>query len=458
MVSTVECNQQANLSLKMRHTATLFSLGVRYSLLFKVFQALAGVLTIFFIAEYMDPVAQGYYYAFASLIALQSFFELGLFIVVSVTASHEWAHLSLQPDGRIDGNVDALSRLISLGRFVFKWYGAAAGLYLVFAGSLGLHFFALKEESAIVWVGPWILHVVFSAGSLWLMPFLSLLEGCDRFDSTARFRLLQALASSAAAWAILFSGAQLWALPALSGISLMLLIAYLGWSQRHFFAAFRQPPMGPVLSWRHDLLPMQWRLALQGFFGYLSFPLYPSLIFYLQGPIEAGRLGMSLQIVSAMQSLALVLLTTRAPGLAIAVAQNQRELLSLNWRRASLQSLLLMTALTIIFLVALALANFLALPLAERILPMASCVMLTAGSLLALVVQCVALFIRAHKLESLTLVGFISGIAYGASAWVMASSYGVLGVAASYLAVTIFITLPLASWIFAKALHREIWR
>ena len=193
----------------MRETATLFSVGVRYSLLFKIVQALAGILTIFFIAEYTDPVAQGYYYAFASLIALLSFFELGLYIVVSVTASHEWAHLRLQTDGRIDGNVDALSRLISLGRFVFKWYGAAAGLYLVLAGSLGLHFFALKEESDLVWTEPWLLHVAFSAGSLWLMPFLSLLEGCDRFDSTARFRLLPVLASSAAAWTMLYSGAQL---------------------------------------------------------------------------------------------------------------------------------------------------------------------------------------------------------------------------------------------------------
>ena len=63
----------------------LHNAGVRYSLLFKAFQAGAGVLTIGFIAEYMDPVAQGYYYTFASLIALQSFFELGLYLVVSVS-------------------------------------------------------------------------------------------------------------------------------------------------------------------------------------------------------------------------------------------------------------------------------------------------------------------------------------------------------------------------------------
>ena len=430
------------------------TLGVSYSLIFKVVQALSGALTIFFIAEYMDPVAQGYYYAFASLIAIQSFFELGLYIVVSVTASHEWAHLRLQSNGQIDGNANALSRLISLGRFIFKWYGTASGLYLIFASCLGLYFFSLKVGASFDWVGPWLLHVAFSAGSLWLMPFLSLLEGCDRFDTTARFRLVQVVVGSIAAWIMLYGGAQLWALPALSGVSLILLMVYLGWSQRHFFAAFRKPPAGPKLSWRNDLLPMQWRLALQGFFAYLSFPLYPSLIFYLEGAVEAGRLGMSLQIVSAIQSLALVLLTTRAPGLAIAIAQNEYKLFNINWRRASIQSLLFMTTLAIIFLIAETLANLLDVPLVERILPVASCAMLLAGSLLALVVQCIAIFIRAHKVESLTLVGLISGIAYGAAAWVMASSHGTFGVAASYLAVTALITLPLAGWIFVKIRQR----
>jgi hypothetical protein len=289
---------------------TLHNAGVRYSILFKASQAGAGVLTIGFISEYMDPVAQGYYYAFASLIALQSFFELGLYLLVSVSASHEWAHLRLRSDGSIDGNSDAISRLVSLGRFVFKWYGAAAALFLILAGGAGLLFFG-RTEADIVWQAPWLLHVLFAAGNLWLLPFLSLLEGCDQFESTARFRLLQTLASSVAAWVMLAGGGHLWASPALSGVSLSLLLAYLGWTRRQFLKPFYRTPVAATLSWRQDLLPMQWRLALQGLFSYLSFPLYPALVFDAVGAVEAGRLGMTLQIVNAMQSLAVVLLTTR---------------------------------------------------------------------------------------------------------------------------------------------------
>jgi hypothetical protein len=433
---------------------TLHNAGVRYSLLFKAFQAGAGVLTIGFIAAYMNPVAQGYYYAFASLIALQSFFELGLFQVVSVSASHEWAHLRLRSDGSIAGNSDAISRLVSLGRFVFKWYGAAASLYLLLAGGLGLKFFFINHSSAIDWTWPWLLHVAFSAGSLWLLPLLSLLEGCNRFESTARFRLLQSLLGSAASWSVLISGGQLWAMPALSGMSLILLLIYLGWSQRHFFSSFWQAPAGEKLSWRYDLFPMQWRLALQGLFSYLSFPLYPALVFSVDGAAAAGRLGMSLQIVSAIQSVALVLLSARAPGFAIAVAQRQHDLLKIQWRRACIQAMLSMTTLSVSFLIVLVLANLFHLPLAHRVLPVSACAMLAAGSVLALVVQCAAVFIRAHKVESLTAVGVISGAAYGITAWVAASSAGAFGVAVSYFSVTALIALPLTGWVFAAARYK----
>jgi hypothetical protein len=317
-----------------------------------------------------------------------------------------------------------------------------------------LHFFG-RTGGDVAWRAPWLLHVAFAAGSLWLLPFLSLLEGCDQFESTARFRLLQSLASSAAAWAVLAGGAQLWAVPALSGVSLALLLAYLGWTRRQFLAPFHRPPAAATLSWRHDLLPMQWRLALQGLFSYLSFPLYPALVFSTVGAAEAGRLGMSLQIVSALQSLALVLLSARAPALAIAVAQRRRDAAEAQWRRASAQSLLTMLLLSLSFLAVLWLAVGSQWPVAQRVLPLGACAMLVAGSLLALAVQSAATYLRAHKRERLTPVGVIAGASYGASAWAVASSWGSWGVAASYLAVTALVALPLTAWVFATTRRNE---
>jgi len=160
---------------------------------------------------------------------------------------------------------------------------------------------------------------------------------------------------------------------------------------------------------------------------------------------------MSLQIVSAMQSLALVLLSTRAPALAIAVVQRRREALEVQWRRASGQAMSLMAALSMAFVVALSLAVVHTWPIAERVLSVAALAMLATGSLMALAVQCAAVYLRAHKLELLTPIGVGSGMLYGLTAWAGSSIGGAMGVVFSYLAVTALVTLPLTAWIFTSS-------
>lgn len=429
--------------------------AVAYSLLFKAWQAAAGIIGVFFIATTLQPASQGYYYTFASLIALQAFFELGLYLVLSVSASHEWARLRLAPDGHIVGDSDALSRLISLGRFVFRWYGVASLLFLVLAAAIGLYFFGRQEVTGVSWCLPWLLHVFFSAMSMWLMPFLSLLEGCDQVASSARFRLAQSLVSSVAFWGALAANLDLWSVPVFSGASLVTILCYLGIGRREFFSLFFRPPLGAVLTWRNDLFPMQWRLGLQGLVSYMSFPFYTALIFAVVGPGEAGRMGMTLQIVGAIQSMALVLLTVQAPSLAIAIARGDGQALHDIWRQATLRSFTMMVMLVILFFAGLHVASVLELSIVGRVLSGGIFAVLAAGSLCALVVQCLAVYLRAHKQERLTAVGLSSGVLYGVSAWVIVPYWGADGVAATYLAVTMLITLPWAYMVFRN--KRREW-
>ena len=429
--------------------------AIGYSLLFRVWQSLAGGVSIALIAATLDPITQGYYYTFASLIALQTFFELGLYLVISVTASHEWARLELTPDGGIGGDAMAHARLISLGRFMFRWYGVAALLFAGLALAFGSYFLGRPEQVQVKWAQPWLLHVLFSAVSMWLMPFLSLLVGCDQVSITARFRLLQSVLAQSALVVALISGLGLWSLCALSGISALLLLCYLSWGRRHFFKSFYGPQVGTGLSWRRDLLPMQWRLALQGLFSYLSFPLYTVLSFAYAGAAEAGRVGMTLQIVSATQTIALVLISTRAPALAMAVASAQRPHLERVWRRATLQTVSLMIMMVIALLGALQIARAANWAAAGRVCDSPIVAMLLLGSLSAVGVQCIAVYLRAHKQELLTPVGVFSGAIYGLTAWLVVTRLGAWGLAASYLAITACVALPWSWQILRRS--RRTW-
>jgi len=435
-------------------TSSARNAAVTYSLLFKAWQSAAGVVGIVVIARYFDPVSQGFYYTFASLIALQSFFELGLYLVISVSASHEWAKLRLASDGRIDGDRDAHSRLVSLGRFVFKWYGVAAVLFLCLASAFGLAFLGRNSSPGLDWKTPWLLHVIFSAASMWLAPFLSLLEGCDQMASTSRFRLLQSILSSLAFWIGVAAGLSLWAVPLLSLVSLLMLLCYLLLVRKAFFLPFFSKPDGAVFSWRTELLPMQWRLALQGLFSYLSFPLYTSLSFAYLGASEAGRVGMTLQIVHAVQSVSLVLVSTKAPQYAMAVADSNRGRLDQEWGRATRRSLLLMALLNLSLLLALILALRDEWPVAGRVLSPLAFALLSTGSLAALSIQCMAIYLRAHKQERLTPVGVSAGLLYGLVAWACVPVFGAVGIASSYLLITACIAFPLTLFVF-RASRRE---
>ena len=126
---------------------------------------LAGPVTLLMIAHHFTPEVQGFYYTFASLLALQSFAELGFYLVIINLASHEWAHLGLDASGRIVGSSDALSRLVSLGRLIVKWYTIVSGVFVVLAIAVGLMVLSRESHPDVEWRAPWMV-LVFLTGLL----------------------------------------------------------------------------------------------------------------------------------------------------------------------------------------------------------------------------------------------------------------------------------------------------
>lgn len=417
--------------------------AVNYSLAYRAWQGAAGLLTIPLVIHMLAPVTQGYYYTFASLVALQSFFELGLSIVISVFASHEWHRLGRDSSGVITGDPASVSRLVSLGRFVFAYFGLAALAFLLIAGGSGFYVLGRGGADPADWELPWLLQIVLSAATLWMMPHLSLLEGCNRVADVAKFRLLQSVISNLALWGGLAAGLQLWALPLFSGVSLALLLMFLAVTERRFFSMFLRKPSGETLKWKEDLLPMQWRLAIQGLFSYLSFPLFTIIVYMNFGAVEAGRMGMTLQIMSGIQSFALVFLIARAPEFALLAASGQRPELSARVKQAALRCAGVMVALCTVVIGMLAIATFVGVPQVTRVLGIGTIALFSIGILLTSPIQAIAVFLRAHKRELLTAVGVVGGVLYGSAGWLSALAFGSFGMAASYLLVTGIVVLPL---------------
>lgn len=425
--------------------------AVVYSLLFRCIQVTAGFLTIPLILLFLTPAEQGYYYTFLGIAALQSFLELGFAIVITIFAAHEWHHLSLSRENGITGPPEAVSRLSSLGKIVLRYFSISAGIFLVFSLTVG--FLTLDGEPGASVLQTWVplsVYLALTAIVFWLTPVLNIIEGCNQVAAVARFRSCQVLLSYAVMWAALAAGAKLWALPVLAACQVVAIATYLGLFQKPFLRLFQMPAGSPRIEWKQDLLPMQWRIGVQGLFSYFSFPFYTTFAFWTLGAVTAGRVGLTLQLVSGIQTLGLVAISARGAEFGMLAAASRHSELLQRCRTATALAAGIVLAGFATLAAGLWGARHLFPEIGGRVLGVELTLILALGVLATMPVQGIALFLRAHKIERLTLVGLLSGMLYGAVGAAGIHLAGELGLAISYLAVTALFTLPMTIYIARK--------
>ena len=212
--------------------------AVMFAVLSKVWSLFAAPITLLLISLYLKPEVQGLYYTFLSLVAMQSFVELGFCIVITQFASHEWAGLYLDDSGFISGDERARQRLISLGRLVFKWYACASIIFVLLVGGGGYLFLSQSPDLGISWKGPWFSLMVVAGLQLWALPFLSLLEGCNQVHTIYRFRFVQGVFISLAMWMAMSLDFGLWMAIAGVGAGLIATLYLILIVYRKFFQPF----------------------------------------------------------------------------------------------------------------------------------------------------------------------------------------------------------------------------
>jgi hypothetical protein len=277
--------------------------AVFYAIISRGWQFLAGPVTMVLIANFFSQEVQGYYYTFWGLVGIQIFFELGFPQTIVTTASHEWAKLALAADRSILGDPTALSRLVSLLRSAWVWYAGIAAAFWIAASLLGLAFFAQDRHSGeIAWRAPWLSLVGLTALAFWLTPLLALLEGCNQVKSVYKLQFVRAVLGNLAVWICIPLGAGLWT-PVVATIVRLVCEAYLVLvPYRRFFAVFLHKPHGPVLNWRTEVWPFQWRIGVKGLFGYFNAYLMNPVVFHYHGAVTAGQVGMTWHVLSSLQA------------------------------------------------------------------------------------------------------------------------------------------------------------
>lgn len=143
----------------------------------RLWQALAGAVTMIVVTTRLNSIEQGWYYTFISVVALYSVFETGLSTAVLQITAHKFLPLQWTSDG-VSGEGEE-----EFGSFVTKSGRTSLVTGVVFCAivyPIGYYLFntrAVTQGVSFHWLGAWSVLVLLTALSLMVLPFLSIVEG-----------------------------------------------------------------------------------------------------------------------------------------------------------------------------------------------------------------------------------------------------------------------------------------
>lgn len=428
-----------NLLQRIAH-ASGTTAAVRWTVAPRVWSVVAGPPTLVLIATHLTPDEQGFYYAFSSIVALQVFFDLGLAFVIQQFASHEKAFLEWRPDGTIDGRATEKGRLASLLRTALKWYGIASVLMMISLLTMGSFFFAMRGTTVHRWQQPWIVLALAAGSGLILSPLLAMLEGCGQFVAVARVRTAQAVLATLTGWAVLAAGGRLWAPPAVTAAAVLVGVVGITVLFRRFYIDLLRT-MGSNISWREEVWPFQWRIAVSWISGYFMFQLFTPVLFAYHGPAAAGRMGMSSAVVAAMLTVSMSWLTTKVPTFGEQIARRDFAGLDALFFPTMRRSLAVMALGCSAFFGGVLALRALNHPWGRRVIDPLPLSLLLLSAMASLVVTSEAVYLRAHKREPFLAISVLYGVLAAASTLLLGRHHGAAGMMGGFLIVTLAITI-----------------
>jgi len=430
--------------------------AVGFTILARFWSNAAGLVTVALIARFLSPAEQGYYYTFGSLVALQIVFELGFSYVILQMASHERAELSISSDYKITGEPIAHARLASVIQKSVRWYSLAAAIMAVTLLPMGFYFFSTHQhaEQTVAWQLPWCLAALMAALNFQLDPLLSFLEGCGYVPQIARLRFMQSAAGSLLAWIVLLNHHGLLA------PSMMLLgmasasLVWLSGKRKLLLGLLKYNAGIHKIHWKQEVWPFQWRMAVSWLSGYFLFWIFNPVLFAFRGPVEAGRMGMSLSLANAIQAIAVAWVSTKSAPFGALIARKEYRRLDQTFFHAVRQSFAVSLAGAVTAWLGCIYLKFRHFGFAERLLDPFSLSILLLYMIANVIISAEAYYLRAHKQEVFFVNSLVGAVAVTVCTLIFGRSYGATGIVVSTCLLN-WGGLVWATYKFRK--YRKLW-
>jgi O-antigen/teichoic acid export membrane protein len=425
--------------------AISFDIGAR------AWSLISGPITSALLIAFFTPEIQGYYYIFLSILGFAQLIDMGgLNSTITPFLAHEWSKLRLNKDRNIEGDPEALSRLVSVGRISMLWFLIGAVVTLGALGTVGYVFINHRPAGGVSWQLPWLLLCVATSLNLGDRLLLMVLDGCNQVRQANTIRFIRSVASSLVLWTGIVAGLALWAPAAVALGSMAIVLAILGIRYRRFFAVFLKQPPGPVVSWRREMGPLQGRFAITAAASYLTYGTIIPITYYFHGAEAAGRVGMTWTIAQAVIVSSYSWVGTKAPQFGILAAKRDRAGLD----RLAFRSGAYATAIAMLgsaaLMVGLYFVGKVFPSVPTRLLPPLPMALFLFGGILSIVMGVLGTYIRAHKQEPMIVLVIVASVLFFGGMALFGKWFGPTGSAAAYVFVMAVVYVPWAFLIFRR--------
>lgn len=443
----------------------IFNLGLNFHILatlaFRGWSILAGGVTALLIPSFLSPSQQGYFYTFYSVLAMQLFFELGLNHVLTQLTSHAAAHLRRDSESSLSGETRWIHAVVSLLSLSAKWNAVMASLFLIALLGGGSLFFSSKGSlPASQWLFVWMALCASTALNLAMSARLAICEGLGEVGQVARLRLQQSMVGYVLLWILLLSGQGLWGAVAVPVVSV---VGTAWWLYRHPLLR------GPLQNWptsnkeqaagsysyTKDVFPLQWRIALSWASGYFIFNFLTPVVFAVQGEVAAGQLGLALTIFNAIMTLGYSWISATIPTFSAHIARGERKKLNDLFDQQALRSIVATALCVAVFIWLIQLAGHFFPRIPDRLPSVSVLLLLSAVTIVRSIVLAMAAYMRAHKEEPLLAQSVTTAMLIVGCVYVMAH-ISVTAAVATYAAITLMVTLPWCSLLYMKYRQRSL--
>ncbi|RWY50193.1 lipopolysaccharide biosynthesis protein [Mucilaginibacter gilvus] len=425
--------------------------AIAFTLLSRIIQAFGGIGSLVFIGAFLSGDERGYFYTFSSILAIQVFFELGLSGIITQYTAHECAHLQWV-NGNLQGESYYKSRLSSLLRFFIKWFGVISLLLFLLLVAAGFYFFSnYNKGSHVAWQNPWILLCLATSLNLFIDPLLAFIEGLGDVKDMAKIRLIQKTTNVILLIVFFVLGFKLYSAALASLVSILINYAQIVFTKRKDKLRTIWKLLGTdTINYMTEIFPFQWRIALSWISGFFIFQLFNPILFAFEGPVVAGQMGMSLQILNGISGLSMSWITTKVPLFSSLIALKKYEELNVVFKK-TLNSLIVVNFGMIgLFYLLFMLLYVNHLSYSNRFLAPVPLALLCGATMVNQMVFSWATYLRCHKQEPFLIISIVIGILCSLSTVILGRYFGVLGLAGGYTFITFVISFPWAYFIFKE--------